>query len=234
MIFTVQDCNLDLINELHRSKEYWAWKDPEVEFIIRPQDHLSPLSCPIGSVEFCENYYQYVFQRKPRPLNIPESLFEYSGRLVQNNPKDLNQFTDDIFIKSRLKTKSSFNGFIKKNDFLELTKDNIELSDIQVSSKIPEIESEFRVFVYKKEIIDMKQYLGDPFGKRPNKIWTETIIGEFKDQPVSYTLDLYLKPGSSIPYVMEVHNFYGCGLYGFDDHHNYPYMLWRWFKEFSK
>ena len=104
----------------------------------------------------------------------------------------------------------------------------------QVSEVMDDIESEWRCFIYNGELVDLKCYSGDPF-KVPSKQYIDVCIKNFKSAPIAYTLDICTRSGGhTIPAeVIEVHDFFSCGLYGFNDS-KYPLMLWRWFKEFTK
>lgn len=224
MNFTVQELNLDLINELKISKDYWTWRNTGIEFNIWPESYRSPDSCPIGSVEFCQNYFKDVLGKTAKPRNIPRSLLKYSGRKVSDSLKDFNQ-KDIVFIKSWDTIKDPLNGKYLVSE--------VPHGNYQVSEYIPDIDCEYRVFVYKGAIIDMKQYGGDPFGPKPRREFISDAIKNFSDAPVAYTLDVFIRESGECG-IMEVHDFFGCGLYGFDDHERYPFMLWRWFREFKE
>jgi len=59
------------------------------------------------------------------------------------------------------------------------------------------------------------------------------MIKTFKPEaPVAYTLDVGINNRST--FVIEVHDFFACGLYGFADLNLLPLMFYRWFKEFMK
>ena len=50
------------------------------------------------------------------------------------------------------------------------------------------------------------------------------------DAPIAYTLDVGINDKGT--FVIEVHDFFSCGLYGFADVGILPSMLNRWFQEF--
>jgi hypothetical protein len=67
------------------------------------------------------------------------------------------------------------------------------------------------------------------------KINTE-MIPAYKSAPVAYTLDIGIirRLSDFDTVVIECHDFFSCGLYGFADHKVYPHMLHRWFNDYLK
>ena len=81
-----------------------------------------------------------------------------------------------------------------------------------VSEKI-EIESEWRCFVHNKTLVDVCRYAGE-FDKIPDRKIIEKMIDAYQNCSPAYTLDVaVLTTGETV--VIEVHNFWSCGLYGF-------------------
>lgn len=59
------------------------------------------------------------------------------------------------------------------------------------------------------------------------------MIEEYKEAPIAYTLDVAITDkGDTV--VLEVHDFFSCGLYGFNDYRKLPYMLHRWYVNYIK
>ena len=54
----------------------------------------------------------------------------------------------------------------------------------------------------------------------------------FKSAPVAYTLDVAICDGATV--VIEVHDFFSCGLYGFSDLKILPYMFSQWYYEYIR
>ena len=85
-------------------------------------------------------------------------------------------------------------------------------------------------------IIDIKNYSGDPW-VIPNKDIILQCITEFETKansiPPSYTLDIAVRENGVVD-IIEIHDFFSCGTYGFSEYEKYPLMLWRWFKWFTK
>ena len=193
---------------------------------------------PVGTIEFIKAWIEQVYNIESdevlRPLNVPKCFIDKScsGRTVKNvsSKKEIEEFLKDkeeIFVKSNKIIKSSYNGIVTK-DSVDKLKDNYEY---QISEKV-NIISEYRVFVYKNEIRGIQYYSGD-FKVFPNIRSIEFFIENYKDSPEAYTLDVYIKDDGET-YVMEAHEFYSCGLYGFSDYEVLPYMLHRTWNNIKK
>jgi hypothetical protein len=61
----------------------------------------------------------------------------------------------------------------------------------------------------------------------------EAMIIDFKSAPIAYTLDVGINKNTNTVFLVEAHDFFSCGLYGFADHRIYPQMLYRWFREYT-
>ena len=163
-----------------------------------------------------------------KPMNVPESLFKYAGRKIKNGTfNDIYGFTVNNkqfdFIKSNEQIKGIC-GFIDSISLNDLRKNQF----VQLSKEI-EILSEYRCFVFQNELVGIKHYTGD-FKIFPKISTIENMIKDFADSPVSYTIDIGIKDsGETI--VIECHDFFSCGLYGFDNYKLLPLMFYRWFKE---
>lgn len=58
------------------------------------------------------------------------------------------------------------------------------------------------------------------------------MIREYKSCPIAYTLDVGVNSNNT--FIIEVHDFFSCGLYGFSDNKILPYMFSDWFDECVK
>lgn len=190
---------------------------------------------PVGTIEFVHGFIERLYgeDKVPKPLNIPDSLLdrEFTNRDVFNvsssQLKDVfEMFGGKAFVKNNDKLKSCENGaYYCFNQELFKGKS-------YMVSELVDIESEYRCFIYNNDLIGINNYSGD-FTVFPDISKIRSIISEFKDHaPVSYTLDVGCYGGET--FIIELHNFYSCGLYGFSDYSRYPYMLYRWFKEYQK
>lgn len=208
---------------------------------------------PIGTVEFVTDYINTYFPDKTKgliPLNIPDALRTYAGRyvwdidceeaipdelkkndsIIYSGPlhslEDLKKYDSrepmQLFRKSLTKIKDESNGFIDYN--ANNPEDMNKLIGYQVSNKVYGILSEWRVFVHHNEVKQVCYYDGDPL-VFPDSHRIKSMVERYarEDAPIAYTLDVYVTEGST--YVMEVHRFFSCGLYGFADYRILPYMF---------
>lgn len=101
----------------------------------------------------------------------------------------------------------------------------------QVSGTIPDIVSEWRVFVDKKDmrgpVLGCECYSGDPIAF-PKADRINQFIEEYTLSPAIYTLDVMVDSAGNT-WVVECHEFFSCGLYGFECF-KYPNLVNRaWF-----
>ena len=186
MKFLLQkDVLLDFIFALQKAKEWYDWWQPLayppiIEFV---DSGCSKDICPVGSLEFCLDYYKQL-GIDLKPTNVPESLFRYalgyrsgvgSGknikisefidriRVVNKVPKDrmdhlVNEHNSGWFIKSETKFKSPGNGLYGTlADFIN--SEYYDPSDkYQICSEEVGLLDEWRIFVFDGNVLDMKRY----------------------------------------------------------------------------
>ncbi len=183
---------------------------------------------PVGSVEFVLSWMKRFDVPTPSPMNVPEELFEpfLAMRPIMNGThKDIKSLVKGKWF---VKSNDKFKGFaevlrIKSNIDWNIPKGNYQMSEYM------RIDSEWRAFVYKGKMVGLQNYGGD-FTVFPNKAKIQKLIHYYKSAPVAYTLDVGVNDHNT--FIIEVHDFFSCGLYGFADHKIYPYMLYRWFHEY--
>lgn len=106
----------------------------------------------------------------------------------------------------------------------------------QVSTMLKYIRSEWRVFVYEEKVAGCEMYLGDPLAF-PNAESIQAMVtalqmqraeaeknGKPFEYPKTYSFDVAVVGASCNTYIIEMHDFFSLGLYGFTDE-KYPYML---------
>ena len=188
------------------------------EFTVEFTDEKTLPNCiPIGSVDFVVKYLNDHYGLSPKPINIPAELLDkkWTGRNVINGTeKDIE---GKKFVKSNDKIKS----------FTEIC-ESAPKGNYQISDLI-NIESEWRTFIYKGTLVGLQNYSGE-FDVFPDTDKIHLMINEYKSQPISYTLDVAVSNGETV--IIEAHDFFSCGLYGFADHKLLPFMFARWFKNF--
>jgi len=225
----------DFSRELIESIKYNEWLDSSFNFtIIYLNWELGDTIdidykglIPIGSVDFVSAYLEQLYDLQPKPRNIPESLLieDFTKRKVINGTKE--DIKGHKFVKSNDKIK----GFTELRDFG--LKNNLPEGNYQISEEI-NIDSEYRCFIYRGELVGLKHYSGD-FTLFPDMGQIYLMIHNFKDAPIAYTLDIGVNnefPPSPETFIIEVHDFFSCGLYGFDDYKILPHMFAKWFYEY--
>jgi hypothetical protein len=185
---------------------------------------------PVGTVEFVSAFLRQFFGLTPKPLNVPEELFnnlywKYTQRYIFNGTeKDIVNLTGRWFVKSNDKIKG-FSGIITLNGTSQIPESIQLFAGNYQFSKYINIESEWRAFVYDGKLVGLQNYAGE-FTKFPNVCLIKEMIEAYKSAPVAYTLDVGVNDNGT--FVIECHSFFSCGLYCFNDI-KYPNMLYKWF-----
>lgn len=196
--------------------------------------------CPVGTIEFCQKWFTDICGLPYcKPRNLPECLFMYRGgqesptnHFFENMSNKDDKYLDLVknvmcYVKSNEIIKHPKNGVYMVQDILQMPtwKDH----DIQVSVFEDNIVSEWRAFVFHDSIIDIRCYSGDPF-KVPSKKSIEEFISKIHKMDSmlpSYTLDVFVDDNNKTK-PLEMHDFFSCGLYGFQSH-LLPAMMTQWF-----
>lgn len=182
--------------------------------------------CPVGSIEFCNNHGINTI-----PRNIPISLKEYAVGIVTDDITD--RMLDGInkwHVKSNSVIKHPDNGIYSLCNLPPFI-------NYQAVEFIEDgFESEYRVFVLDGNIVDIQNYAGDLW-TLPDKYTVEKMIYQFEHTngesvPPAYTLDVGVYLNKT--YIVELHDFYSCGTYNFNDHYRFPMMLWVWWNWYRR
>lgn len=246
------DFSFHLLESLHFRK----WRDPKAKDVVKylnydptvqhdPNDYQSVLQSlvipfkeshkdyiPIGSVQFVTEYLQYFYGLTPKPINIPTELIDFANRRVWTcNIATIPCFIDGVyFIKSATKIKGYSGLITKRGDDIG---SNIPIDDYQISTYV-DIESEWRAFVYQDKLVGLQNYAGD-FTIYPDVEYIKEMIKSYKSAPIAYTLDVGVyTPSNPSTFVIECHDFFSCGLYGFADYRILPNMFSQWFIQYTK
>ena len=244
----------DFVFGLEQAIEYQNWRGNDMcrkycsleditHFYMSDEDIKDYI--PVGTVEFVMAYIDRFIGcgNLIRPLNVPVALRSYAGRLLYDHVID-DESREQIyehwkgnlgehgsmFVKSNERIKSEVNGFYFARDLLD--KDKLPDGEYQISSHI-DIVSEYRCFVYNDRLVGIQYYSGD-FTVFPDVRTIKYMLSEYRhdygngNAPQAFTLDVAVtSEGQTV--VMEVHEFFSCGLYGFDDFTVLPYMFVRAF-----
>ena len=197
---------------------------------------------PIGSVEYVVQFFKSIYNIDLKPINIPDALWtdEYLGRRVSLHYKKA--------VKSYMFGLSGYNKFIKSanlfKDTTEIYRNKDQLTHIQdnltgeenqyLVSDVVDIVSEYRVFVHRHEVQDVRRYSGD-YKVFPDIQTIDKMVRELerdKNTPIAYTIDVAVikEKGRERTVLIEMHDFFSIGLYGFDSY-KLPYMFSQWHYE---
>jgi len=231
--------------------EFMRWSGEEVVLSITDiypgGDYI-----PVGTIEFTHAAMRAAGKEPPTPLNVPQALwadravrlhgYEYEGPYAHmlGPSKRGGTWSKTKYTGRRmalmagswkhvaLHNHDKGTLHVKSHDKI---KGDIKTSEILQVSDIVDFRAEWRCFVWRGELLDVRCYLGD-FRLAPDYGVIEEMIEVFTDAPCAYTLDVgVISTGETV--VVEAHDFYSCGLYGFRDHH-LPLMYAGWWKEFLR
>jgi len=207
----------------------WMYPNDQASYITSLSEMSLPSEqyAPVGSIEFVCKWTEDVHKKKLMPINIPPALFreKYLKRHVYFG------IEQDAKIGYFAKQLNVFKGIT------QVVNAPITTVGMYIFSEIIEIVSEWRVFVHHNDIQDIKPYCTDYRSVAkgfPPIDGIKQMIEDFrKDAPIAYTLDIALKHGKSLALEMallEVHDFFSCGLYGFAGP-QVARMHWDWYQE---
>lgn len=200
-------------------------KEPDDIYPPIPFKSFHEKYVPVGSVEFVSEFIEHFYGFTPKPINVPQELFSFADRYIINAGAEYFHHCGKMFIKSNDKIKGVC-GIVNQNEPINLPAGNYQYSQIIT------IDSEWRAFVYNGKLVGLQNYAGE-FTKFPNVGVIKEMIKAYKSAPIAYTLDVGVQEfNHNKTFVIEVHDFFSCGLYGFADHAIYPNMLYKWFWQF--
>ena len=227
MKFIIQTINNKVLHDfsftLRESIRYRNWyynNDDDVIIYTDNEPVYIEHTVPVGSVEFVSNYLRKYHNITPKPINVPKELYSFTNREVFVGDQNT-QVDGNIFCKSHDVIKR-FSGVIDDTARLD--------GGVYQFSETINIDSEYRCFVFQNELVGLQNYSGD-FCLFPDISRIRSMIDAYQESaPVAYTLDVGIN--SEDTFVIEVHDFFSCGLYGFSDLNLLPLMFYRWFKEY--
>lgn len=173
---------------------------------------------PIGTVEFVLEFLRKHYGiNNIKPLNIPQQLMkpEYLKRWTKYSSNDTPVFNagkEPIFVKDNTRIKGWTN-------IVESSK-GYPAGEYLISEYVY-IDSEWRAFVSSNKLVGLQCYSGD-FTCFPDVDLIEKMIEDFNYQ-TAYTLDVGMNDRGT--FIIEAHDFFSCGLYGFSDYTILPKMF---------
>lgn len=208
--YPIQDFGDTVIRTVNEANWLFNYKKYDFTLTERINDTvLNSNYVPVGSVEFCLEWYKNM-GTNIHPLNIPKELWQFvkhkifTGKLLPSNGgywmvKDIGviKHPDNGY-------KQSYNG--DEKFFSEVVQD---------------VVSEWRLFVSRGRIVGCQCYLGD-FWMHPDKDYCNSIVSSYDNQ--AYTLDVMVSRSRGTD-ILELHDFFSCGLYGFAHAKYLPLML---------
>lgn len=213
--------NLDFCWHIERAVEYLKSFRNQNHEIKYTHKELFPNYIPIGSIEFVLEYIKTYYGGTILPKNVPECLMrhEFTKRHIFNG------------------TEKDIKGlkFIKSNDVFKgitVITTKAEKGNYQISDVI-DIHSEYRVFVFNGNIESIKHYSGYlNYLYNYDTIKKMVDVYEENNAPVAYTLDVGVTSRDETV-IIEVHDFFSVGLYGWDDYNKIPFMFSQWWHQFT-
>lgn len=164
----------------------------------------------IGSVEFMHEVFtkcNIPIPTLPKNSNRESEIITLSEAIKRTNDGE------KLFIKPTQDNKKLFTGFVLDKSIYSCL--NGLPNDMEVLAYKPfdsEIITEWRCYVYKNEIYDMKNYSGE-FNVVPNINYINAVLKQNTDFPIAYTADVgLLKSGKNV--VIEFNDMYAIGNYG--------------------
>jgi len=227
-------------NWLHRDNnikvkfvEYHDTVEP-IDIYPMPFKSLHEKYIPVGSVEFVSEFIHHFYGIHVMPINVPEELFDpcFTQRHIFNgNHLSLENCGGKYFVKSndRIKYFSEIVECKDTGNHGTQYSTKIPIGNYQISDYISCIESEWRAFVYQDKFVGLQNYAGD-FTRFPSVDTIKSMIKTYKSAPVAYTLDVAVCDYATI--IIEAHDFFSCGLYGFANHGILPNMFYKWFWQY--
>ena len=173
---------------------------------------------PIGSVEFVLDTLHLNYNiSNIRPLNIPNKIIkpEYTKRwvkVVKTDTNTINAGDAPIFVKDNSKIKGWTNIVDPNRGY--------PAGEYLISEYV-EIDSEWRAFIFNNKLVGLQHYSGD-FTIFPDVELIKKMINDFNYNN-SYTLDVGINNNGT--FVLELHDFFSCGLYGFANYKLLPLMF---------
>lgn len=175
----------------------------------------------IGSVEATCLFFKKCGIEPPKYLGYPESLKKYLERKITTTT--VGQLSEEFpyFIKPKNDVKL-FTGTLVENHnqlniFKTFYKEVNDDTELYISEPVNFL-SEYRCFVHKGELQGIHWYKGD-FKIFPNVRVIESMIQDYVNAPVSYTLDVGIVKDMWVVdkiALIEVNHFWALGSYGFD------------------
>jgi len=152
--------------------------------------------------------------KSPNPIDFPDEISSLVKRKlnVMSIEEAIETFRETnvpLFIKP-VKTKLFDGILIEKEEYLNYFK-GFEGEQVITSEKM-DIYSEYRIYIYKNEIIYSANYSGN-FEVLPDFDYIREIINAYCSAPIAYTIDVAICQ-DGINDIVELNDFWSIGNYG--------------------
>lgn len=210
----------DFSFQLLEAIDYQNWYCNEKRYDVILSENCDIENCiPVGAVEFVLLYLKkYYGIEGVKPINIPPELMNLT--FLKRHVEIVDTEKSPVLIKDKPL-------FIKDNNkikgFADIITDGSRLKGEYLVSEVIDIDSEWRAFVYRSRLVGLQNYSGD-FTLFPDVTLINDMIQIYNQCPPAYTLDVGINKEKGT-FLIEVHNFFSCGLYGFHDHRILPQMF---------
>lgn len=194
------------------NEQLWLHPDSGLSFSMQTsccfeKDGLKPDVVPVGSVEFCLAWYRGMGAGLIRPLNIPKCLWPMVKRTIfEGDGQAAADASGAYFAKDVNRIKAPWNGPYRAS---------LGAHRMQFAQIVPDIVAEWRCFVSKGAIVDVRCYAGDPW-RIPEKEYCKQAAATLGQTNPAFTLDVLVRENGETD-LLECHDFFACGLYGFSD-----------------
>ena len=185
---------------------------------------------PVGEIEFINDVLRCNSMPLLQAINIPNDLNhpEFLHRKIWScvSTEKIDELGCELIAKPADVPKRFEAIHIRPG---ETSKIIIPNGPLFLSEMLPQpILAEWRVFVFRGEIVDIRPYILDEW-VFPNRSVIEAMIAAWTDASPAYTLDVAVLQGGTTA-LLEVHNFINCGLYGMESPRILPMLCsaWRW------
>ena len=171
-----------------------------------------------GSIHSVRMALYYLGLPQPENVDIPESLIKYTHRRIwKTTLGTVRKHKTPVFIKP-LKVQKAFGGhvFNSRPESL-LTRSRSDRFAV-LASEVVDFETEWRVYVLKREIQGVHPYTNPYAGNRapPTRV-LQQMINDFKDAPAAYAMDVgkLTRPGEKpVLALIEINESFSLGNYG--------------------